>query len=690
MATRLLVEIGTEEIPAGFIPPVLEEMKSSLRKRLEQERLKGGEITTMATPRRLTVVVQDLAERQEEFTAEIIGPPQAVAFDAEGRPTQAAQGFARAQGVAVEDLVTVATDRGPYMAVKKRTRGQLTRDRLPEILPEWILSLSFPKSMRWGSETITFARPIHWIVALLGDEVIPFTLGGVASGAVTYGHRFLAPQAITLADAGLESYVNALQQAYVLVDPALRQGKLVEGLERAAAQVNGQVVPDPDLIQENTFLVEYPSTSCGNFEEKFLELPDEVLITAMREHQRYFSLRNASGKLLPHFIAINNTLARDPQVVQQGHERVLRARLSDAMFFFQEDSKVPLDNWVEELKGVVFHSLLGTSYEKMDRFRALARYLAEHLLPDKVEQVARAATLCKADLVSGMVGEFPSLQGIMGREYALRAGESPEVAEAIFDHYLPRHAGDRLPDNLVGAMVGLADRLDTICGCFGVGLIPTGAADPYGLRRQALAIINILVNKKFYLDLFGAIGYSLALLKDKLTEPADQTLEEVLEFFRTRLQHLLTGEGYSFEVVDAVLSTAFTDVVEAMEKVRALEEVRRSADFPALAVAFKRVINISRGTAPGPVDAALFEHPAEHDLLAATEQMEATVSQALPARDYPQVCQALAALKTPVDRFFDDVLVMTEDLPRRHNRLALLVRISQTFLKMADFSRITI
>ncbi|OPX20937.1 MAG: glycine--tRNA ligase subunit beta [Desulfobacca sp. 4484_104] len=690
MALQLLVEIGTEEIPARFIPPVLEEMKTSFQKRLDQERIRVAELSTMGTPRRLALMGRDLAAQQDEITAEIIGPPQTVAFDAEGRPTQAAQGFARAQGVTVADLVMVSTERGPYLAIKKSTPGQPTRQRLPEILPEWILGLSFPKSMRWGSETITFARPIHWIVALLGDEVIRFSLGGVSSGAVTYGHRFMAPQAITLVAADSQAYLKALEQAYVLVDPVARQEKLVKELEQAAAQVNGQVVHNPELVQENTFLVEFPSTSCGKFEAKFLELPDEVLITAMREHQRYFSLREASGKLLPHFIAINNTLARDPQVVQQGHERVLRARLSDAMFFFQEDSKIPLDNWVEELKGVVFHSLLGTSYEKMERFRALGRYLAERLSPDKVEAVSRAATLCKADLVSGMVGEFPSLQGVMGREYARRAGEAIEVVEAIFDHYLPRHAGDRLPDNQVGALVGLADRLDTICGCFGVGLIPTGAADPYGLRRQALAIINILADKKFYLDLAAAIGFSLNLLQDKLTAASEQTGAEVLDFFRARLHHLLTGEGFSFEVVDAVLSTAFTDVVEALEKVRALQEVRRSPDFPALAVAFKRVINISRDTPPGPIDPKLFEYPAEHDLLAATEQMEATVSQALPARDYPAVCRALAALKEPVDRFFDDVLVMTEDLSRRHNRLALLVRISQTFLKMADFSRITI
>ena len=398
-----------------------------------------------------------------------------------------------------------------------------------------------------------------------------------------------------MSSASASAYLEALRQAYVLVDPEERRAKLDTQLEQAAASVQGQIVPNPELVQENTFLVEHSNLTLGNFEDRFLQLPDEVLMTSMREHQRYFSLRDAGGKLLPHFIAVNNTMARDPLIVQQGHERVLRARLSDAMFFFQEDRKVKLDTWVEELKGVVYHSLLGTSFDKMTRFRSLGTYLAERLLPDKIDQVYRAATLCKADLVSGMVGEFPSLQGIMGREYARLAGEDPEVAEAILAHYLPRHAGDQIPDNLVGAMVGMADRLDSICGCFGVGLIPSGAADPYGLRRQALAIINILWDKKFYLDLSSAISYSLTLLKDKLTEPADKTHDEVMEFFRTRVHHLLTGENLSAEVVEAVLTTSFTDIVEAMQKAQALEEVRRSLDFPALAVAFKRVINISRG-----------------------------------------------------------------------------------------------
>ncbi len=689
MATDLLVEIGTEEIPARFIPPVLAEMQASFAKRLAQERIGYTEVAAYGTPRRLALIGRGLAERQAESTQEITGPPQAVAFDAAGQPTAAAQGFARSQGVDVADLVVVETERGPYVAVKKHAAGAPTPERLAEWLPEWILGLSFPKSMRWGTLSITFARPIHWIVALWGTEVIPCMVGDIPSGAVTYGHRFQAPGAVTLTSADPAAYLAALEQARVLVNPAARKEKLESELAGAGTKVGGTLVPNEELVQENTFLVEYPNLTLGNFEDRFLALPDEVLITAMREHQRYFSLRGADGKLLPHFIAVNNTLAKDPLVVQQGHEKVLRARLSDAMFFFQEDRKTPLDRWVEELKGVVFHSKLGTSYEKMERFRALARYLAEHLLPAKVEQVSRAATLCKADLVSGMVGEFPSLQGIMGREYARLAGENPEVADAIYAHYLPRHAGDAIPDNLVGALVGMADRLDTICGCFGVGLQPTGAADPYGLRRQALAIINILAAHKMYLDLPGAIGFALALLKDKVSQSVEQTEVEVLEFFRTRIHHMLTGEGYSFEVVEAVLSTAFTDVVEAIAKVEALEEVRRSVDFAALAIAFKRVINISRDAAATAVDPGRFEADAERDLYAAAEYMEQRVAQALPGRNYREVCKALADLKAPVDKFFDDVLVMAEDVKLRDNRLALLVRISRTFLKMADFSRIS-
>jgi glycyl-tRNA synthetase beta chain len=449
------------------------------------------------------------------------------------------------------------------------------------------------------------------------------------------------------------------------------------------------VVPNPGLVEENTFLVEYPSVVVGNFEDRFLALPDEVLITSMREHQRYFSLRGKDGKLLPHFIAVNNTLTRDPDVVRQGHEKVLRARLSDAMYFYQTDSKTPLGDRVEDLKGVVFHSLLGTSYEKMERFRELSVYLARNLAPAAADAVQRAATLCKADIVTEMVGEFPSLQGVMGWKYAQLGGEPAAVAEAIFTHYLPRHADDDLPPDAVGALVGMADRLDTICGCFGVGLIPTGAADPYGLRRHALAVIRVLRAKDMHLDLPDAVLTALDLLKGKISRSPQETAAEVLDFFLTRLQHLLLAEGFHNETVAAVLAAGGRDVVEAADKVKALDEVRQSPDFPALAVAFKRVINISRDAEIGEVSELLFEHPEERQLHEAAALMATEVNAALAQRDYSAACGSLARLRGPVDAFFDKVLVMADDAKIRRNRLALLAGISQTFLKMADFSKIT-
>ncbi len=686
MASELLLEIGTEEIPARFLPPVMQEMAESLRKKLDQARIGVGEIVTWATPRRLALVAQEVAAGQSEAVQEIIGPPKAVAFDAAGNPTPAALGFAKNQGVSITDLVEVDTPRGIYLAVSKSAAGRTTAECLPEILPEFIMGLSFPKSMRWGALQESFARPIHWILALLNGQVVNFPLADVASGALTYGHRFLAPQAIEVRDAA--SYVEALKKAHVLVDPATRRAFLEQELAQAAAGVGGEVVPNPGLLEENTFLVEYPSVVVGSFDKKFLALPDEVLITSMREHQRYFSLRGKDGKLLNHFIAVNNTLTRNPAVVAQGHERVLRARLSDAMYFYEVDRKTPLENRVEALKGVTFHSALGTSYEKMERFRDLAVAMCR-VAPNLKDKVYRAATLAKADITTEMVGEFPSLQGVMGEKYSLLSGEGPQVATALFSHYLPRHADDILPGDLIGALVGLGDRLDTVCGFFGVGLNPTGTADPYGLRRHALAIIRILRAQQLHLDLPEIVWKSLELLKAKISRTPEETALEVLDFFQTRLQHLLLAEGFSQETVAAVLAAGWRDLVDAVDKVQALEEIRRSPDFPTLAVAFKRVINISRGAEAGEVDELLFEHPEEKQLWEAAMLMESEVAAALERRDYATVSRSLAELKGPVDAFFDKVLVMAEDERVRKNRLSLLARISASFLQMADFSKIT-
>lgn len=705
MGSELLLEIGTEEIPARFLPPVMQEMAESLRKRLDQARIGVGEIVTWATPRRLALVARKVAAGQAEAVQEIIGPPKAVAFDQYGKATPAAQGFAKAQGVAVSDLVEVDTPRGVYLAVSKSAAGRPTTECLPEILPEFIMGLSFPKSMRWGDLPETFARPIHWILARFAGQVVDFPLADVTSGTVTYGHRFLGPQAIEVKDAA--SYLAALQKAHVLVDPATRRAHLEKELAQAAAGVGGEVVPNPGLLEENIFLVEYPSVVVGSFDKKFLALPDEVLITSMREHQRYFSLRGQDGKLLAHFIAVNNTLTRNPDVVRQGHERVLRARLSDAMYFYEVDSKTPLENRVEALKGVMFHSSLGTSYEKMERFRELAVALAGQLAPELTEKVRRAATLAKADIDTEMVGEFPSLQGVMGEKYSLLTGEDPQVATALFSHYLPRHADDILPGDPVGALVGLADRLDTICGFFGVGLNPTGTADPYGLRRHALAIIRILRAQQLHLDLPEFVSQSLELLKSKLSRTPEETALEVLDFLQTRLQHLLLAEGFTQETVAAVLAAGWRDVADAVDKVRALEEIRKSPDFPALAVAFKRVINISRGAEAGEVDELLFEYPEEKQLWDATVLMQDEVEKVFAKvkykkageppkariperpRDYSRLCRALAQLRGPVDAFFDKVMVMAEDERVRRNRLSLLARISRHFLRMADFSKIT-
>jgi glycyl-tRNA synthetase beta chain len=687
MGSELLLEIGTEEIPARFLPPVMQEMAANLRKRLEQQRITMGEIVTWATPRRLALVAKDLAAGQSVAVQEIIGPPKAKAFNEAGQPTPAALGFAKAQGVAVSDLVEVDTPRGIYLAVSKSAAGRSTAEILPEILPEFIMGLSFPKSMRWGSLHVTFARPIHWVLALFDGQVVPFTVADVTSGALTYGHRFLGPQAITVQDAA--SYVAALQKAQVIVDPAARRAHLEAELAQAAAGVGGEVVPNPGLLEENIFLVEYPSVVVGSFDRKFLALPDEVLITSMREHQRYFSLRGQDGKLLPHFIAVNNTLTRNPDVVRQGHQRVLRARLSDAMYFFQVDSKVPLENRVEALKGVMFHSLLGSSYEKMERFRELAAGLARQLAPQLEDKVRRAATLAKADITTEMVGEFPSLQGVMGEKYSLLTAEDPQVATALFSHYLPRHAEDILPADLVGALVGLADRLDTICGFFGVGLKTTGTADQYGLRRHALAIIRILRFQQLHIDLPEVVSQAMKLQKALINCTEEEATLEVLDFLQTRLQHLLLAEGFSQETVAAVLAAGGGDLVDAVDKVQALEEIRKSPEFPALAVAFKRVINISRGAEAFDVDELLLEYPEERLLLEATALMESEVAVALEQADYPAVCKALANLRGPVDAFFDQVMVMAEDERVRRNRLSLLARISATFLQMADFSRIT-
>ena len=686
MAKDLFLEIGCEEIPAGFVPKAMADMETLMKRELESARLGYGEIVTLGTPRRLVLAVKGIAERQPDAELTAMGPAKSVAYDKDGKPTRAAEGFARGQGVDVAALTVVMTEKGEYLAAKKSEVGRDSADLLPEMLPRLMNAIPFKKSMRWADLDVRFARPIHWIVALFDSVVVPFSFGNIESGSASRGHRFMANTTFPVRD--FAHYLEECERHFVIPDPEKRKEIIRREIERVAKQAKGNVLPDESLLEQVSFLVEYPSAVHGTFSEDFLVVPREVLITSMREHQRYFSLVDDQGKLLPGFITINNTLTDDPQVVVKGNERVLRARLSDARFFFDEDHKVRLDARVEALKSIVYQAKLGTSYEKMERFRALAQGLAGRLNPAVSEKVYRAATLCKADLVTGMVGEFPEVQGIMGREYAIHDGEDVAVANAIAEHYLPTQAGGALPASDIGAFVSLADKMDTICGCFCVGLIPTGSADPYALRRSALGIINIIIEKGYREPLSALIKSSLDLLTGKSVRPLEEVQRDVLEFFRGRFVNLM-ADRFPSDVVDAVVSVSFDDLVEAGAKIAALAEFRNRSDFGPLAVAFKRVCNIVKEGVETPVSAELFQDPAEAELHDALKQVAGKVEAALSGADYLAALTEIATLKPAVDLFFEKVMVMAEDERVRGNRLALLTGIARLFGRLADFSRLS-
>ncbi|HEY6874471.1 MAG TPA: glycine--tRNA ligase subunit beta [Geobacteraceae bacterium] len=685
MLKELFLEIGTEEIPAGFLSRALADMEGLLRRELESARLAHGEIATLATPRRLALVVKNIPAVQPDAEITAVGPAKAVAFDAAGNPTKAAEGFARGQGVDVAALTLVTTEKGEYVAAVKKESGRPTPDILAEILPRLIGNIPFKKSMRWGDQEVRFARPVHWIVAIFDGIVVPFSFGGIESGSVSRGHRFMANHPFPVRD--FAHYVDECERNFVIPDPERRKEIIRREIHRLAKTAGGHLLPDEELLDQVAFLVEYPSAVIGTFSPDFLAVPKEVLITSMRSHQRYFSVVDESGKLLPAFITINNTLTEDPSVVVKGNERVLRARLSDARFFFEEDKKVPLEKRVEALKSVVYQAKLGTSYEKMVRFRQLAIWLAGELNPSAVDKVRRAATLCKADLVSGMVGEFPEVQGIMGREYALHDGEDVEVANAIAEHYLPTQAGGDLPASDIGAFVSLADKMDTICGCFGVGLIPSGSADPYALRRSALGIINIILNKGCREPLNGFIKASLDLLASKLTRPQEDVHKDVLEFFRGRFVNLMNDRAPA-DVVDAVTAVSFDDLVQTAAKIAALAEFKNRPDFEPLAIAFKRVCNIVKEPVAAAVSEELFQDAAEGNLYRAYRSVAGTVAAKVAAGDYLAALAEIATLRVVVDDFFERVMVMAEDERVRANRLALLQGIKELFRDIADFAKI--
>jgi glycyl-tRNA synthetase beta chain len=688
---HLLFEIGTEEIPAGFAPAALQQLAQDLGRALDEARLAHGEVRSVGTPRRLAVWARDVAARQADATTQALGPPVAQAFDAAGAPTPAATGFARSQGVEVAALERVETPKGLRLAVTRVEKGQKAEKVLPAILERLVAGLRFRKAMRSRQDDVTFARPVRWMVALLGGKPLAVRFGEVRSGKATFGHRFLAPRPIALAGTP-EDYVARLRRAHVIVDPGERRAAVEKELAGAARKAGGALRPDEPLVEQVTWLVEHPTAIAGSFEKSNLELPPEVVISEMRNHQRYFAVLDRGGRLANRFVAVSGTPVKDPAVARHGYERVLRARLADARFFFEEDRKRRLKDRIEDLGRRTYQARLGSELDRVHRIGAVASGIArslgrEDLVPDLLE----TARLCKTDLTSGMVGEFPELQGTMGGHYARLEGLRGEVADAIEDHYKPLGASEEMPRGDLGALVGLADRFHQLVGIVGVGEKATGAADPYGLRRAAIGILRIVQARGYALSLAGAVEQTLdALSGARLASDRAVVASQVLDFLRGRLRALWSDE-FDGDLVDAVLAAGFDDVVDARRRLEALARVKARPDFVPLAVAFKRVANIREKAGEGAaaaVDRALLGGGAETALLEEVERVEAEATGLRRVRDYPAVLRAVASLKPAVDRFFDEVLVMAEEPAVRANRLAIMKRVSDLFADVADFRKI--
>jgi glycyl-tRNA synthetase beta chain len=687
MAQDLYIEIGTEELPAGYVLPALESMSERMCRFLDENRVGRGAPEVAGTPRRLVLNIPGVAPRQQPVRTEVVGPPKSAAYDAQGKPTRAAEGFAKGQGVTVEDLSIKHTPKGEYLCVFREETGLATRELLEKLLPDFIAKTPFPKSMHWSSYSVTFARPIQWIVALLGDEVLQCVYGHVSSGKKSMGHRFMSPVWIEVND--MESHRENLRKNFVISDVAERRELIRSGAQRAAEQVGGKILADDELLDEVTQIVEFPQPLVGRFEDKYLELPPELLITVIKKHQRYFAVTDAAGVLLPYFVTISNIIPRDFALVAAGNARVVRARLEDARFYYREDQKVRLIDRVEQLKGVVFHSRMGTSYEKMVRFRELAVTLARSVAPEIVPAVERSALLCKADLVSGVVSEFPELQGIMGKTYARLQGEPEAVSNAIYEHYLPNRSGGPLPEGIEGSILSIADKVDTIAACFGVGLLPTGTTDPFALRRQTLGIIRIVLETPLRISLGELIDRALVLLSDKLTQPAQNVKADILAFFEARLHNYLASRrGFSPDVIGAALSVGIDDLLDAVARTEALARFTARPDFGAVAAAFKRVANIIKAPEAAPVEESLFKSPAEKLLWDGLIKSESVVSGCLVQSDFAGALESMAQLKPMIDAFFDSVLVMDKEDSVRRNRLALLTRTRGLFSRVADFGKI--
>lgn len=719
---KLLFEIGTEEIPAKFMPGILAQLKEMAEKKMAELRIPFEAVKVYGTPRRMTFIASGVAEAQADSTVEAKGPSVKIAF-VNGSPSKAALGFARGQGVDVKDLVV----RDEYVYAVKHLAGAEVKALLPELLLDILHSLNFPKNMRWADHEFKFVRPIRWLVALFGDEVIPVEITGVKSGKFSRGHRFLRPSAVNSAKeheslldaakaafdtaankvkntvasavigttgaveiANADAYEKTLYDNFVMVDQDARRELIRQQVTDLGIAEGGHVEIDEDLLEEVNYLVEWPTALCGKFEDKFLTLPKECIITPMRDHQRYFPVMAEDGSLLNKFITVRNGGSDHLEVVAHGNERVLRARLSDAEFFFNEDRKQKLVDRLEKLKTVSFQEGLGNMNDKSNRLVQAANMLAMAINAKvEKEKLERAALLCKCDLVTGMVVEFTELQGIMGREYAKLDGEAPEVALGIFEHYLPRFAGDELPQTDIGRIVGIADKLDNICATFSRGLAPTGSQDPYALRRQALGIINILIDADYHISLYKVVAGMLYLLQIAPEQTA-KLVPQIVEFMKQRLRNMLIDQGIRYDVVDAVLAEKRNDdFADLHARAIALNKFVASEQAPALIQAATRVANLCKKIeAETAINPQLFETEAETALHQAAIAASKEVLAATVKYDYALVLEQAALLVEPINKFFDDVMVMVDDEKVKNNRLALLAAVMDVTHAVGDLNAI--
>ncbi|MDP4159776.1 MAG: glycine--tRNA ligase subunit beta [Bacillota bacterium] len=674
MANDFLLEIGTEEIPAKFSPGAMTQLKEQARKKLAELRLNYADMNVFATPRRLALLVAGLDEKQQDLLMEVKGPAVKAAYDAKGIPTKAALGFAKGQGVSVESLFTQEVNGVPYVFARKSETGMETPTLLPQLAMDLINSLHFPKPMRWGDLDFRFARPIRWIVALYGTEVVPFQFVGLESGRTSRGHRTLTTEPVLFNQPS--EYREALRRAYVVVDPEERKAQIQAQIKVLAENVGGEVPEDEELLEEVVHIVEYPTALVGEVASRYMHLPNAVITTPMREHQRYFPVRAKDGKLLPYFITVRNGDDFALETVKAGNEKVLKARLEDAAFYYREDQKVPLAELVSKLGKIVYHEKLGTVEQRVERLRSLSRYIAVKLGLDEIrqEEIDRTALLAKADLVTLMVSDFPELQGIMGADYARASGEKPEVCQGILEHYQPRFSGDDLPVSAAGRVVSIADKLDAIVGAFSIGIQPTGSQDPYALRRQAQGIVGIFLDSGWDLSLTELLQESYRSFSEQGTSPLP--IEDILpllqDFFQQRVRFALQEQGLRYDTVEAALAQGSDHFNRAGNRARVLSEKRQEESFIQYSQAYIRCFNLTKKETPQVLYPSLLVDPTEIALAQGIVAREERFKQAVAMGDLAEAYKLAGELVPQIEDLFQAVMIMVEDEDLKRTRLALL------------------